>query len=45
VSPAMRCMLGNLRTRWQLALETDGPSVPREPMPAASLHGAHGTLQ
>lgn len=45
VSPTMRCMLGNLRTRWQLALETDNPSVTREPTPVASLHGVHGTLQ
>lgn len=45
VSPAMRCMLGNLRTRWLQALEADGPPVRREPTPAASLHEAHGTLQ
>ena len=45
VSPVMRCMLGKLRTRWQLALETDDPPVPREPAPTASLHEAHGTLQ
>lgn len=45
VSPAMRCMLGNLRTRWQLALEADDPALLRAAEPAAAWHEAHGTLQ
>jgi len=28
VSPSMRVMLGNLRTRWQLELDKDGPTLP-----------------
>lgn len=42
VSPAMRCMLGNLRTRWQLTLEE---SAPQAPTPTATWMAAHDTLQ
>jgi hypothetical protein len=42
VSPTMRCMLGNLRTRWQLTLEA---SVAPVPTPAATWMPAHDTLQ
>jgi hypothetical protein len=45
VAPAMRCMLGNLRTRWQILLEESGAHGPREPAPTASWHTAPGTLQ
>jgi hypothetical protein len=31
VSPTMRCMLGNLRRRWQLALESGSPLAPTPP--------------
>lgn len=42
VSPTMRCMLGNLRTRWQLVLEA--ATVPT-PTPTATWVAAHDTLQ
>lgn len=42
VSPTMRCMLGNLRTRWQLTLEA---GVVQAPAPTATWLAAHDTLQ
>lgn len=45
VAPPMRCMLGNLRTRWQILLEDSTAHGPREPAPTASWHSAPGTVQ
>ena len=45
VTPNLRCMLGNLRTRWQILLEETVARGSREPAPTASWHEAHGTLQ
>lgn len=45
VAPPMRCMLGNLSTRWQILLEETAAKGPRAPSPAASWHTAPETLQ
>lgn len=45
VAPPMRCMLGNLRTRWQTLLEGTGAPAPREPVPTALWHTTPETLQ
>ncbi|MDQ7746952.1 hypothetical protein [Hydrogenophaga pseudoflava] len=45
VAPPMRCMLGNLRTRWQILLEETGAHGSREPVPTALWHTAPGALQ
>lgn len=42
VSPTMRCMLGNLRTRWQLAAEAGAPQTSA---PTATWMVAPDTLQ
>lgn len=42
VSPTMRCMLSNLRTRWQLTLEAGAPHGPE---PTATWMAAPDTLQ
>ncbi len=41
VPPTMRCVLGKLRTRWQLALNDSSPA----PSPDATWLVAHDTLQ
>ena len=45
VSPAMRCMLGNLRTRWQRALEAGHLRAGTTQEPVGVWHEAPDTLQ
>lgn len=44
VSPPMRCMLANLRIRWQHELERHPPSL-RPPVPTPLWHAAPETVQ
>ena len=44
VSPPMRCMLANLRTRWQQEAEP-GPARPRMPEPTPLWHAASQVVQ